>query len=195
MRLCNVEIWLASLVIRSEGTYGRGDRRRTRGTTVVEGFRSWHKIPPRRTCERDNITLETFCGAGHTPHAGGSFFLYEKSVLRESDSLRSRRPEVCTDSTTPFSALKKPLKIMGIQGESLPLGRCSRAEPSRSSPSATHRSPHRRRIRPWGSIPRRTGVSHAGITPSGRGCSSSGSYKRSTHFKGSCRRQAGSVPA
>ncbi len=37
---------------RSFGTYGRGDRRRTRGTTVVEGFRSWHKIPPRRAYER-----------------------------------------------------------------------------------------------------------------------------------------------
>ncbi len=53
-------------------------------------------------------------------HAGGSFFLYEKSVLRESDYLRGRREEVCTDPNNPFSALKKPLKIMGIQGESLP---------------------------------------------------------------------------
>ena len=62
----------------------------------------------------------TLCGAGSAPHAGGSFFLYEKSVLRESDFLRGRGEEICTDSTTPFSALKKPLKIMGIQGESLP---------------------------------------------------------------------------
>ena len=55
------------------------------------------------------------------PHAGGSFFLYEKSVLRESDSLRGRKPEVSTDLTpTPFSAPKKALQIMGIQGESLP---------------------------------------------------------------------------
>ncbi len=74
------------------------------------------------------------CGTESIPHAGGSFFLYEKSVLRESDSLRGREKEVCTNLTHPFSALKKALKITGIQGESLPLGRCSRAEPSRSSP-------------------------------------------------------------
>ena len=74
---------LASLVICSKGTYGRGNRRRTNGTTVVEGFRSWQKIPPRRACERGSITLETFCGAGTPPPAGGSFFLYVKSVLRE----------------------------------------------------------------------------------------------------------------
>ncbi len=37
------------------------------------------------------------------PHAGGSFFLYEKSVLRESDSLRGSDSEVCTDLTpNPF---------------------------------------------------------------------------------------------
>ena len=96
---------------RSFGTYERGDRRRTNGTAVVEGFRSWHKVPPRRACERGNITLETFCGIGTTPHAGGSFFLYEKSVLRESDYLRGRKPEVSTDSTPPlFPPLKKPLK-------------------------------------------------------------------------------------
>ncbi len=32
----------------------------------------------------------------------GSFFLYEKSVLRESDFLCGRRKEVCTDLTHPF---------------------------------------------------------------------------------------------
>ncbi len=97
------------------------------GTAVgPTGRRRWKdsdrstKFPPRRFCERGSITLETFCGAGSTPHAEGSFFLYEKSVLRESDWLRGRRTEVCTDSTTPFSALKKPSKKMGIQGESLP---------------------------------------------------------------------------
>ncbi len=37
-----------------------------------------------------------------TPHAGGSFFLYVKSGLRESDCLRGRKPEVCTDSTPPL---------------------------------------------------------------------------------------------
>ncbi len=44
-------------------------------------------------------------------------FSLRKSVLRESDSLRGREREVCTDLTPkPFFALK----IMGIQGESLP---------------------------------------------------------------------------
>ena len=38
---------LASLVICSKGTYGRGDRRRTSGTTVVEGFPQEHKVPIR----------------------------------------------------------------------------------------------------------------------------------------------------
>ena len=53
----------------------------------------------------------TLCGTGTTPHAGWSFFLYEKSVLRESDYLRGRKPEVSTDSTPPlFPPLKKPLK-------------------------------------------------------------------------------------
>ncbi|MCI8407289.1 MAG: hypothetical protein HFE43_09935 [Oscillospiraceae bacterium] len=41
------------------------------------------------------------------------FFLYEKSVLRESDCLRGRGEEVCTDLTpTPFP----PLKITGSKG-------------------------------------------------------------------------------
>ena len=38
------------------------------------------------------------CGAGSTLHAGWSFFLYEKSVLHESDCLRGSGQEVCTDS-------------------------------------------------------------------------------------------------
>ncbi len=58
----------------------------------------------------------TLCGAGSTPHAGGSFFLYEKSVLRESDCLCGRKPEVCTDLTPPLSALKSPSKITGSKG-------------------------------------------------------------------------------
>ena len=57
-------------------------------------------------------------GAETTPHAGGSFFLYEKSVLRESDHLCGRRKEVCTDLTpTPFrpsKALKKDGNPRGI---------------------------------------------------------------------------------
>ncbi len=33
---------------------------------------------------------QMLCGAESIPHAGGSFFLYEKSLLRESDCLRGR---------------------------------------------------------------------------------------------------------
>ncbi len=62
-------------------------------------------------CGADTTTLKvsgvfcyahTLCGAGSIPHAGRSFFLYEKSVLRESDSLRGRGKEVCTDLTPPL---------------------------------------------------------------------------------------------
>ena len=60
------------------------------------------------------------CGAGSPRHAGQSFFLYEKSVERESDFLRGRRPKVCTDLTPPLFRPSKALQIMGIQGESLP---------------------------------------------------------------------------
>ena len=91
------------------------------GTAVgPEGRRWWKdsdrgtKIPPRRACERGSITLETFCAAGSPPHAGGSFFLYEKSVLRESDSLRGRRTEVFTDLTPPLFRPSKALKKDGI---------------------------------------------------------------------------------
>ena len=45
----NAESWLASLVIRSGGTYGRGDRRRTSGTAVVEGFPRAYKVPHSHT--------------------------------------------------------------------------------------------------------------------------------------------------
>ncbi len=60
------------------------------------------------------------CGAGSLSRAGQSFFLYEKSVERESDFLRGRRPKVCTDLTPPLFRPSKALQIMGIQGESLP---------------------------------------------------------------------------
>ena len=62
-------------------------------------------------CGADTTTLKvsgvfcyahTLCGAGSIPHAVRSFFLYEKSVLRESDSLRGRGKEVCTDLTPPL---------------------------------------------------------------------------------------------
>ena len=51
---------------------------------------------------RTELVQKSRCGAGTTPHAGRSFFLYEKSVLRESDSLRSRSQEICTDSPLFF---------------------------------------------------------------------------------------------
>ena len=51
----------------------------------------------------------TLCGARNALPAGRSFFLYEKSGLRESDSLRGRKSEVCTDLTRPlFPPLKSP---------------------------------------------------------------------------------------
>ncbi len=72
------------------------------------------------------------------PHPGGSFFLYEKSVLRESDSLRGRKKEVCTDLTPqPFP----PLKRWDSKG-TRPFGRSSRAEPSRSSRCKQKRGRH-----------------------------------------------------
>ena len=56
------------------------------------------------------------CAAQETSsQAGGSFFLYEKSVLRESNYLCGRKRKVCTDLTPPLSALQKPLKKMGFQ--------------------------------------------------------------------------------
>ena len=60
------------------------------------------------------LRTESPCGAGSTPQAGGSFFLYEKSVLRESNCLHGRKPEVCTNSTTPFSAHKKALQKLRV---------------------------------------------------------------------------------
>ncbi len=100
------------------------------GTAVGPEGRRWWKDSLRstkslsaHTVRKIWLSLRRNSGAaqGIPPHAGWSFFLYEKSVLRESDSLRGRKPEVCTDLTpTPFPPLKKPLKITGIQGESLP---------------------------------------------------------------------------
>ncbi len=117
--------WLASLVIRSEGTYGRGDRRCSEGAAVVEGFPWEQKSPHPHIPFGSTIPFcaGTLCGAGSPPHAGGSFFLYEKSVLRESDCLRDRKPEVCTDSTTPFPPLKKPLKRRESKGNPVPMRR------------------------------------------------------------------------
>ena len=109
---------------RSFGTYGRGDRRRTNGTAVVEGFPREQKSPHLHIPigSTTPICAETPCGTGTIPHTERSFFLYEKSVLRESDFLRGRKPEVCTDLTLPFSALKKALKKLRVPRGFNPLG-------------------------------------------------------------------------
>ena len=57
---------------------------------------------------RRGLVLRTEYKGISAPHAGRSFFLYEKSVLRESDSLRSRSQEICTDSPPFFPPLKSP---------------------------------------------------------------------------------------
>ncbi len=68
--------------------------------------------------------LKRLGGAGSIQHAGGSFFLYEKSVLRESDYLRGRKPEVCTDLPPLFP----PLKRRESKGNPFPLAELE-AEP------------------------------------------------------------------
>jgi hypothetical protein len=102
-------------------------------------------------------------GAGTIPHPGGSFFLYEKSVLRESDSLRGRRPEsLYRLNPQPFP----PLKKMGIQGGPAPLGRSSRAEPSRSFPPS-RREPQgdSQKATPWASMASATFSKPAMLAP------------------------------
>ncbi len=47
-------------------------------------------------------------------------FSLRKKLLRESDCLRGRKRKVCTGLTPPLFRPSKALKIMGIQGESLP---------------------------------------------------------------------------
>jgi hypothetical protein len=80
---------------------GRGDRRCAEGAAAVEGFPHGHKAPHPHIPIGSTIPVcaETLCGAGSSPHAGRSFFLYEKSVLRESVFLRGREREICTDLT------------------------------------------------------------------------------------------------
>ena len=79
MRLYNVESWLASLVIRSEGTYGRG--------TAVgpEGRRWWKdsdrgtKSLPRRACERGVLRLRLSAVQELPRTQGGAFFFTKKA--------------------------------------------------------------------------------------------------------------------
>ena len=73
----------------------------------------------------------TLCGTGSITHAGGSFFLYEKSGLRESDPLRGRNPEVCTDLTPPLFRPSKALQKLRVPRGFNPLGESARAELSR----------------------------------------------------------------
>ncbi len=112
--------WLASLVIRSEGTYGRGDRRRTRGTTVVEGFRSWHKIPPRRACERSSLRPCFLRRRKYPARRRELFSLRKKRTAGIRLPAWQEAGSLYRLNSHPFSSLEKPLKITGIQGESLP---------------------------------------------------------------------------
>ena len=66
-----------------------------------------------------------------------SFFLYEKSGLRESDSLRGRKPEVCTDLTPTLSALN--LSKLQVPRGFNPLGRGLGTASPRSCPSTTQK--------------------------------------------------------
>ena len=66
-----------------------------------------------------------------------SFFLYEKSGLGESDSLRGRKPEVCTDLTPPLSALN--LSKLQVPRGFNPLGRGLGTASPRSCPSTTQK--------------------------------------------------------
>ena len=99
------------------------------------GVKRYATLGIKEQVKRSTKRIKTPVGAGSILHPQGSFFLYEKSGLRESDCLRGRRKEVCADSTPPFPALKKT----GIQGESLPLGG-ARGRASRSCPSSAQRS-------------------------------------------------------
>ncbi len=93
---------------RSEGTYGRGDRRRTGGTTVAEGFRSWHKVPPRRACERDSIMLTLF-GAQSLPRTQeGAFFFTKKAYCGNQTLCVAESRKSVQTCPHPFSALKSP---------------------------------------------------------------------------------------
>ena len=56
----------------------------------------------KRFLRRTEFAQESPCGAESVLHAGWSFFLYEKSVLRELDHLRGSGSEVCTDLTPPL---------------------------------------------------------------------------------------------
>ena len=94
----------APLVIRSEGTYGRGDRRCSEGAAVVEGFPREYKSPHLYIPIGSTIPdcAGTLVRRRKSPARRRELFLYEKSILRESDCLRGRSKEVCTDSTPPL---------------------------------------------------------------------------------------------
>ena len=79
--------------------FGGGDGRLRPPPYLAAALRR-HDRPPTHFFVKKKFSYTS--GVGTPPHAGGSFFLYEKSVLRESDSLRGRKPEVCTDLTPPL---------------------------------------------------------------------------------------------
>ena len=79
-----------------------------------------------------NSLRRSFCAA-----CWAEFFLYKKWVGGRSSLREVSAGQGVKSQPPPLCALKK----MGIQGEPAPLGRCSRAEPLRSSPPLIIKSP------------------------------------------------------
>ncbi len=113
------ECWLASLVIRSEGTYGRGDRRCSEGTAAVEGFPRAYKVPlPAQTNRKIQLSLRrNLCAAQSVPRKqGGAFFFTKKAYcVNETACVAGGRKSVQTQPH-PFSPFKSPSKITGSKG-------------------------------------------------------------------------------
>ena len=87
---------------------------------MVEGFRSWYKIPPRRACERGSITLETFLRRRKYPAPGRELFsLRKKRIAGIRPSAWQKAGSLYRLNPTPFP----PLKNYGFQGDLIPLAR------------------------------------------------------------------------
>ena len=100
---------------RSFGTYGRGNRRRTSGTAVVEGFPQGHQVPacPYRS-EAVSQTVQEPRAAQEVPRRQeGAFFFTKKAYcVNQTICVAESRKSVQTQPQ-PLSALKKPLKNNG----------------------------------------------------------------------------------
>ena len=81
--------------------------------------------PPAHTDRKLYPRLHRSAGAAQrmSRRQEGAFFFTKKAYLRESDSLRGRRKEVCTDPP-----LFPPFKNYGVQGDLIPLAELE-AEP------------------------------------------------------------------